>query len=122
MPVPTQVSAHHFLPPGRNHHVTVLYPTLHPDADTNEMKLAPMRRHLHSLLGLPSNRPMLRVANALEEAALSCSTPTSGKQVPLLAARLVDVHKGLPSPPGWSGAGLDMTCKQSLQSCGSVII
>ncbi|MEW5302044.1 MAG: hypothetical protein WDW36_004856 [Sanguina aurantia] len=99
-----RVTAHHFLPPGRNHHVTALYPTLHPAADTNEMKLAPLRRRLHDILGLPSDRPMLRVSHALQESALSCCPQTPGTHLPSapVTARLRDVHRGLP-PPGMGG-------------------
>ncbi len=46
-PVPLpQVRAHHFLPPGLGHHVTLLYPTLAPrgaDAEANDALLVDTR-------------------------------------------------------------------------------
>jgi hypothetical protein len=99
------VTAYHFLPPGRAHHVTPLYPHLVADMEANEAQLAPYRRLLHALLGLPADRPALRVANALPAPASPVQlTATTGSQQQQAAAapqslRLRDVHNGL-SPPG----------------------
>jgi hypothetical protein len=97
------VTAHHFLAPGRAHHVTVMYPHLAPDAEANEAQLTSRRKTLHTMLGLPIDRPALRVANALPPAVCVLTPPGSAQQTPAAAApvslRLKDVHLGL-SPPG----------------------
>ncbi len=43
-----------------------MYPLPTPSIESVEEALLAKRAALHSLLGLPSNRPLLRVANALE--------------------------------------------------------
>ena len=80
-----------------------------------EQELLPMRKQLHQLLGLPMDRPMLRMANAL-------SFGTAGQAIP--RARLADLlqcpalcREALtqPEPPSCketcSGCS-DMTCNQ----------
>jgi hypothetical protein len=51
------------------------------------------RKALHHRLGLPLDRPMLRVANALTLASLESSSNHSAG-----GNRLLDVHIGLPAP------------------------
>jgi hypothetical protein len=38
-----QVTSHHFLPPGRAHHVTLTYPKIKADLEMNELSLQPYR-------------------------------------------------------------------------------
>lgn len=86
----------HFVPPGFTHLVTCCYPQLSPDADTSELKLGPLRKQLHEALGLPTNMPLLRAANALP-----WQLPEGGGGSGAAAAkagRLQDVHLTLPSP------------------------
>ncbi|KAG2433569.1 hypothetical protein HYH02_012686 [Chlamydomonas schloesseri] len=90
------VRAYHFLPPGCGHHVTVLYPSLLADTELNDLKLLPLRQRLHALLGLPTNRPLLRPANALELAGEADGEGGAGGGSTV--ARLRDVHVGLAAP------------------------
>ena len=68
----------HFLPPGFNHHITIVYPlsgassfsstftsSIAATSDADEALLEKRRFELHAVLGLPSDRPLLRVANAV---------------------------------------------------------
>ncbi|GAB4815562.1 hypothetical protein N2152v2_002608 [Parachlorella kessleri] len=103
----------HFLPPGLGTHITLVYPLPTPSIEDDEEALLSIRSRLHQLLGLPTNRPLLRVANALDfdslsaaQAAAAAGPESSG----VLAAaaggvggkpRLADVHLGLPA----SGVG-----------------
>ncbi|GAX79905.1 hypothetical protein CEUSTIGMA_g7345.t1 [Chlamydomonas eustigma] len=92
-----QVTSHHFLPPGRAHHITIDYPRIKADLESNELILQPYRRQLHTLLGLPMDRPALRVL-----AAFSLPTSVADKafssQQQIQEDRLKDVHMGLPLP------------------------
>ncbi|GLI69235.1 hypothetical protein VaNZ11_013810 [Volvox africanus] len=87
------VRAHHFLPPGFSHHLTVLYPTFLEDPERNDDRLVATRQRLHALMGLPLNRPLLRSANAVDLEA-QCEDGGGGGAV----ARLRDVHAGLTAP------------------------
>lgn len=58
--------AYHFAPPGLGTPITVLYPSLAPAPEECERRLLPLRQNLHALLGLPLDRPLLRLANALD--------------------------------------------------------
>jgi hypothetical protein len=88
------IAAHHFLPPGYSHYVTVLYPTLSPDPELAEAKLKDRRLQLHKLLGLPIDRPALRLANVADPAALGQDAQQQDS-----SGRLLDVHLTLPEPP-----------------------
>jgi hypothetical protein len=83
----------HFIPPGLGFPVTVCYPLLHQSPETTELKLLSRRQQLHALLGLPSNVPMLRFANALDWG----SSSSGAAEVPR-SLRLRNVHEGLPAP------------------------
>ncbi|XP_006852259.2 probable Ufm1-specific protease isoform X1 [Amborella trichopoda] len=86
-----QLCPNHFLPPGILHPVTALYELSYGET---EMKLVEIRRLLHSRLGLPLDRPLLRVANSLNfflESRTGKNGLTKG------SARLKDVHTGIPS-------------------------
>ncbi|GIL86704.1 hypothetical protein Vretifemale_14951 [Volvox reticuliferus] len=87
------VRAHHFLPPGLSHHLTVLYPTLLDDPERNDDRLVAARQRLHALMGLPLNRPLLRSANAVDMAVQGEDGGGGGA-----VARLQDVHVGLAAP------------------------
>ena len=79
-----------------------IYPLPLPAIESDEEALLPRRKALHRMLGLPLNRPLLRVANA-------CDFDGAGSGAALAAAlaaggtggrpRLGDVHVGLPPPP-----------------------
>lgn len=57
-----QLQAYHFLPPGILHPITAVYELTYGES---EMEQSEKRRSLHSRLGLPLDRPLLRIANAL---------------------------------------------------------
>ncbi|GAV62557.1 Peptidase_C78 domain-containing protein [Cephalotus follicularis] len=83
---------YHFSLPGVLHPVTIIYELNYGEA---EMKQVEVRRSLHLRLGLPLDRPLLRIANALDFSMVkdgSRSTLTQ-KGLPLLK----DVHIGIPS-------------------------
>ncbi|KAI7836732.1 hypothetical protein COHA_009430 [Chlorella ohadii] len=104
--IPNQppLRALHFLPPGWPHHLTQIYPLPLPAIESDEEALLPRRKALHRMLGLPLNRPLLRVANACDfdgagagsGAALAAALATGGTGG---RHRLGDVHVGLPPPP-----------------------
>lgn len=75
----TSFAAHHFRPAGCGHFVTLCYPTPSPrDPDACEALLQPRRLALHRLLGLPEDRPALRLANAVPFAAFSALASANG--------------------------------------------
>lgn len=113
-----QVRAYHFLPPGCGHHLTVLYPSLLADTELNDLKLLPLRQRLHGLLGLPTNRPLLRPANALELAGDGDGDGGTGGGSAV--ARLRDVHLGLAAPGGVAARW--WTAVQSVQALGCVAL
>lgn len=94
-PAAVAIHSYHFQPPGLNHHITCCYPMLGAAADIIEQKLMPLRQQLHRLLGLPSNVPTLRFANALDFHQPDAASEANGKA----AARLRNVHAAL-TPPG----------------------
>lgn len=81
--------AFHFSPPGLGHWITVIY-LFTRGLLADEASLASERRRLHERLGLPLDRPMLRIGNALNDAGgFGASAPTDG--------RLRNVHEmGVP--------------------------
>ncbi|KAH9620005.1 hypothetical protein KSS87_003504 [Heliosperma pusillum] len=86
-----QLHPYHFCPPGFVHPITALYELSYGET---ELKQVEVRRSLHLRLGLPSDRPLLRTANAL------CFSKSSNNEVgsarkgyPLLR----DVHVSIPS-------------------------
>lgn len=94
-----QVRALHFLPPGLGHHLSVLQPSLEDDLERNDLRLVGARQRLHTLLGLPLNRPLLRSANALDWAVQG--EDSGGGSGAGSVARLRDVHVGLVAPGGY---------------------
>ncbi|KAI4336260.1 hypothetical protein L6164_014806 [Bauhinia variegata] len=82
---------YHFSPPGILHPITLFYEL---SFGETEMKLVEVRRSLHSRLGLPYDRPLLRIANALNLSRLKSNGSGSLQKGSTL---LRDVHIGIPS-------------------------
>ncbi|XP_059657236.1 probable Ufm1-specific protease [Cornus florida] len=87
-----QLHPYHFSPPGILHPITVVYELNYGET---EIKQVEIRKSLHLRLGLPFDRPLLRIANAInlsitKDSARSNSTRRGS---PLLK----DVHLGIPS-------------------------
>ncbi|CAH9133760.1 unnamed protein product [Cuscuta epithymum] len=82
---------YHFVPSGFLHPITVLYELNYGET---EIKQVEARKSLHLRLGLPFDRPLLRIANAINlVAAKDAKTGTACKGSFLLK----DVHIGIPS-------------------------
>ncbi|GJP65223.1 hypothetical protein CLOP_g22136 [Closterium sp. NIES-67] len=91
--------AYHFLLPSWPHPLTVLYPLTYGEG---QQSLVDMRSTLHQRLGLPLDRPMLRIASALSLSATAAAADDT--QAPSKALRLWDVHVGLPRLPHSTGS------------------
>lgn len=91
-----QIHPYHFCPPGILHPITVIYELSYGET---ELKQVEARRSLHLRLGLPSDRPLLRVANAIKVAKSTSNEGVSSKKGYSL---LKDVHAGI-SSSGVSG-------------------
>ncbi len=96
----------HFSPPGFSaHHITLLYPLASPCIEADESALQSLRAAAHATLGLPTDRPLLRVANAI---SFDTSTSTNNNNKENLTAsgaaskqtRLQNVHLNI------SGSGV----------------
>ncbi|GAB2240863.1 hypothetical protein Droror1_Dr00021381 [Drosera rotundifolia] len=83
--------AYHFCPPGFLLPITVIYELSYGET---EIKQVEVRRSLHLRLGLPSDRPLLRVANALGISKGVGASKGSTRKGPYL---LRDVHARIPS-------------------------
>jgi hypothetical protein len=90
------IKALHFNPPVHGFPVTLCYAVPAGPTDTAEEKLLATRQQLHKVLGLPSNVPMLRFANAL---AWGAAAAGDGPEAAVRGARLRNVHDAL-TPPG----------------------
>lgn len=87
-----QLCSYHFNPPGLLHPITVIYELNYGET---ELKQVEVRRSLHMRLGLPFDRPLLRIANALDFSMMKDGSGNSSKRKgPSL---LKDVHIGIPS-------------------------
>lgn len=87
-----QLRPYHFNPPGLLHPVTVIYALGYGET---EMKQVEIRRSLHLRLGLPLDRPLLRIANALD---LSMTKDIARRNLIQKGSSLLkDVHIGIPS-------------------------
>uniref|UniRef100_A0A803KQF1 Probable Ufm1-specific protease n=1 Tax=Chenopodium quinoa TaxID=63459 RepID=A0A803KQF1_CHEQI len=73
-----QIRPYHFRPPGILHPITAIYELSYGET---ELKQVEARRSLHLRLGLPSDRPLLRVANALKVAKSISNEGVSSKKV-----------------------------------------
>ncbi|KAH1246129.1 putative Ufm1-specific protease [Glycine max] len=85
------LKSYHFSPPGILHPITVFYEL---SFGETEMKQVEVRRSLHSRLGLPYDRPLLRISNALDFSKLNNNDMVSLQKGSTL---LRDVHIGIPS-------------------------
>uniref|UniRef100_A0A1D2AB68 Ufm1-specific protease n=1 Tax=Auxenochlorella protothecoides TaxID=3075 RepID=A0A1D2AB68_AUXPR len=83
------IQAYHFLPPGFQHHVSLLYPLAASARKAEEAALAERRAAIHAMLGLPSDRPLLRIARAVPIEAPGAMLPAPSTR------RLADVHVGI---------------------------
>lgn len=86
-----QLRPFHFSPPGVLQPITVIYELSYGET---EMKQVDVRKSLHSRLGLPFDRPLLRIANALVLSTKDSSNSVSLRKGSVL---LKDVHIGIPS-------------------------
>lgn len=87
-----QLCSYHFNPPGLLHPITVIYELNYGET---ELKQVEVRRSLHTRLGLPFDRPLLRIANALDFSMMKDGSGNNSKRKgPSL---LKDVHIRIPS-------------------------
>ncbi|XVF11628.1 hypothetical protein REPUB_Repub08aG0043600 [Reevesia pubescens] len=86
-----QLHPYHFSPPGIAHPITVIYELNYGET---EMRQVDARRSLHLRLGFPFDRPLLRIANALNLSTKDRSRDISKRKGSSL---LKDVHMGIPS-------------------------
>ncbi|GAB2269736.1 hypothetical protein Dimus_004657 [Dionaea muscipula] len=95
-----QLRAYHFCPPGILHPVTAIYELSYGETETKQVEV---RLSLHQRLGLPCDRPLLRVAYALKLSKVANIFKGSKKGSYLLR----DVHSGIPSS-GVSGGVISL--------------
>ncbi|XP_031405210.1 probable Ufm1-specific protease isoform X2 [Punica granatum] len=84
-----QLQPYHFNPSGLLHPITAIYELTYGET---EMKQVQARRSLHVRLGLPTDRPLLRISNALSFSEDS----TKGKMRQKGPSLLQEVHIGIP--------------------------
>ncbi|CAN6713734.1 unnamed protein product [Malus baccata var. baccata] len=97
-----QLHPYHFSPPGVLHPITVVYELNYGET---EMKQVEVRKSLHLRLGLPFDRPLLRIANALD---FSTSRDVLRSDAKWKGSSLLkDVHVGIPSS-GISGGSVSL--------------
>ncbi|KAM2939079.1 hypothetical protein FF1_038785 [Malus domestica] len=97
-----QLHPYHFSPPGVLHPITVVYELNYGET---EMKQVEVRKSLHLRLGLPFDRPLLRIANALD---ISTSRDVVRSDAKWKGSSLLkDVHVGIPSS-GVSGGSVSL--------------
>ncbi|KAM2820206.1 hypothetical protein PS2_038532 [Malus domestica] len=97
-----QLHPYHFSPPGVLHPITVVYELNYGET---EMKQVEVRKSLHLRLGLPFDRPLLRIANALDFSTSSDVVRSDAKWKG--SSLLKDVHVGIPSS-GVSGGSVSL--------------
>ncbi|KAJ8553970.1 hypothetical protein K7X08_024648 [Anisodus acutangulus] len=85
-----ELHPYHFLPPGILHPITVLYELSYGET---ELKQVETRRSLHLRLGLPFDRPLLRISNAIDLVGKKNSSSLVQKG----SSFLKDVHLAIPS-------------------------
>ncbi|KAH6819954.1 Peptidase C78 [Perilla frutescens var. hirtella] len=98
-----QLRPYHFMPPGFLHPITVIYELSYGET---EMKQVEARRSLHLRLGLPFDRPLLRIANAINLSSIKDSTRDKSNSK-VGSYLLKDVHHGIPSS-GVSGGHVSL--------------
>ncbi|CAN6585478.1 unnamed protein product [Malus baccata var. baccata] len=97
-----QLHPYHFSPPGVLHPITVIYELNYGET---EMKQVEVRKSLHLRLGLPFDRPLLRIANALDFSTLRDGVRSDATRKG--STLLKDVHIGIPSS-GVSGGSVSL--------------
>ncbi|KAL8530025.1 hypothetical protein ACS0TY_007195 [Phlomoides rotata] len=97
-----QLRPYHFMPPGILHPITVIYELTYGEAEAEQVEY---RRSLHWRLGLPFDRPILRIANAISLILIKDSA--RDKPNPKGSSLLRDVHHGIPSS-GVSGGHVSL--------------
>ncbi|KAG8388515.1 hypothetical protein BUALT_Bualt02G0133600 [Buddleja alternifolia] len=97
-----QLRPYHFIPSGFLHPITVIYELSYGET---EMKQVEVRKSLHLRLGLPFDRPLLRVANSINLS--SVKDKTRDKLTSKGSYLLKDVHHGIPSS-GVSGGSVSL--------------
>ncbi|KAL3342764.1 hypothetical protein AABB24_026681 [Solanum stoloniferum] len=85
-----ELQPYHFLPPGILHPITALYELGYGET---ELKQVETRRSLHLRLGLPFDRPLLRISNAIDIVGKKHSSSLVQKG----SSFLKDVHLTIPS-------------------------
>ncbi|ONM32470.1 putative Ufm1-specific protease [Zea mays] len=96
-----QLQPFHFIPSGWHVPVTAIYNTRYGETEERQSEL---RKELHLRLGLPLDRPLLRISNALTFGGMGRrkkSMPRSGSSL------LRDIHRELPSS-GVSGGVMSL--------------
>ncbi|KAL5544018.1 hypothetical protein UlMin_007802 [Ulmus minor] len=96
-----QLRPYHFSPPGILHPISAIYEL---DYGETEIKQVEVRQSLHLRLGLPFDRPLLRIANALD---LLITDHQSSGSVQKGSTLLRDVHIGI-SSSGVSGGTMSL--------------
>nr|GMD05844.1 probable Ufm1-specific protease [Ipomoea batatas] len=96
-----ELHPYHFAPLGLLHPITVLYELNYGETEMNQVEV---RRSLHLRLGLPFDRPLLRIANAINLVATKDAKRNTTRRGPSL---LKDVHIGIPSS-GVSGGSTSL--------------
>ncbi|XP_031281120.1 probable Ufm1-specific protease, partial [Pistacia vera] len=87
-----QLRPFHFSLPGLLHPITVVYELNYGET---EMKQADVRKSLHLRLGLPFDRPLMRIANALDLSITKDGSRSNSLRKG--SSLLKDVHIGIPS-------------------------
>ncbi|XP_030458214.1 probable Ufm1-specific protease [Syzygium oleosum] len=85
-----QLLPYHFNPLGMLHPITVIYDLSYGETEMSQVEV---RRSLHMRLGLPTDRPLLRISNALYFTVDGVKSKERQKGPSLLK----DVHIGIPS-------------------------
>ncbi|OEL15557.1 putative Ufm1-specific protease [Dichanthelium oligosanthes] len=86
-----QLCPYHFIPPGLHIPVTAIYDTRYGEIEEKQSEL---RKELHMRLGLPLDRPLLRISNALTFGAIGKRAKSMSRSGSSL---LRDVHREIPS-------------------------
>lgn len=86
-----QLCPYHFIPPGLLIPVTAIYDTRYGEIEEKQSEL---RRNLHCRLGLPLDRPLLRISNAVTFDGIGGRDKSSSRNGSSL---LRDVHREIPS-------------------------
>ncbi|CAN6342622.1 unnamed protein product, partial [Urochloa humidicola] len=86
-----QLCPYHFIPPGLHIPVTAIYDTRYGEIEEKQSEL---RKKLHIRLGLPLDRPLLRISNALTFGGMGKRVKGTSRNGSSL---LRDVHREIPS-------------------------